>query len=148
MAWPWRVGICSLTFPAVFVLMYKISDYLFVYHYEWWDPKFGDRSGALKFGNELLPMFLCIASVSYIAALWAEHRWFQRQTVFIIALIGGLAALFQEAVSFLLSLATRRQDSGLAQAVNLLHLTLIFAGPALIGILLARLLARIQLKPK
>jgi hypothetical protein len=148
MKWPWRVAISSLTFPAVFVLMYKISDYLFVYQFDWWDPKFGDRAGALRFGNELMPTFLCIASVSYVVALWAERCWFQRQKVFIIAVIGALAAFIQEAISFLLALATRGIDNALAQAIHLLHLTLIFAGPALIGIVLARLMAGIQCKAK
>jgi len=146
MGWSWRLGISSLSFPAGFVLTYKISNYLIVYYFDWWDSKFQDRAGALRFGNDLLPIFLIIAILSYIVALIVERQWFRRQSAAMIALIGGLVSIIQETMELLMALASRHANpsSGLGQATNLIRLLWVFAGPALTGIVLARSVGRFR----
>ena len=126
------VVVAATLFTVAYGLGAELTNYVSVYHLGMIDPKFGDARGNLDFGRGLLPLFVPIATASFLAGIWNYRSLLARRGA-TATLVGGLSGVLSSgAVLVAVAVESQLPDSliGVMLPVNWLGL---LGLPALCG---------------
>lgn len=129
-----------ISFAAVYAFGSDVANHVSVYYLDYWDSKFLDQAGNVAVFREVLPIFVGLASLSFLVGLVLHRSWLGHAPIGQAALGGALSG---GVASFLLlaGAAIRRFD-GMQGVAYLVGLLLFWAGPACVAALVFKLLRR------
>lgn len=110
---------------------FEATTWISVYLLDWWDPKFGDRAGNIRFSHEIMPLFVAVSIFSFAPAVALHWRWIQTARPRTVAWASAAGALLSHSAQFLFGVATR--DRPVSGVVMIVGWSLLLAGPAAFG---------------
>ena len=110
---------------------FEATTWISVYLLDWWDPKFGDQAGNIRFDHQIMPLFVAVAIFSFAPAVALHRRWIQTARPGTVGWASTAAAILSHSAEFLFGVATR--DRPVSGAVMIVGWTLSLAGPAVFG---------------
>jgi len=122
--------IAFATFAVTYAAGFEATSWISVYLLDWWDPKFGDQAGNIRFSHQIMPLFVAVAMFSFAAAVALHRRWIQTARPRTVGWAAPAAAILSHSAEFLFGVATRDRVSTMVVIVGW---SLLLAGPAAFG---------------
>jgi hypothetical protein len=135
-----RYVLAVLSFTAAYAVAYEASNWGTIYLLDWWDPKFGDRRGNIAFGHEIMPFFLIVALISFLAG--AASRWKRIGTAQsgLVAWSSAVVALVSQSALLLGGWLTKGSHGTVWVTIS--AWTLLLAGPAVLTMIVFTVASR------
>jgi hypothetical protein len=118
-------------FAVTHAAAFEATTWVSVYLLDWWDPKFGDQAGNIRFSHQVMPLFVAVAILSFAPAVALHRRWIQTARPRTVAWASAAGAILSHSAQFLFGVATR--DRPVSSAVMIVSWSLLLAGPAVFG---------------
>jgi hypothetical protein len=123
--------IAFAAFAGAHAAGFEATTWISVYLLDWWDPKFGDQAGNIRFDHQIMPLFVAVGIFSFAPAVALHRRWIQTARPRTVAWASAAGAILSLSAEFLFGVATR--DRPASGAVMIVGWTLLLAGPAVFG---------------
>jgi hypothetical protein len=130
-----------VSFAVVYAFGSELANRVSVYYFDYWDPKFLDQAGNVAVFHQVLPIFISLASLSFLIGLALQRSWLEHAPIWQAtlggALSGGVASLL-----LLADAVIRRFDGMHGVAGFVVGILLFWAGPACVAAFVFMLLHR------
>jgi hypothetical protein len=123
--------IAFAAFGVAHAALFEATTWISVYLLDWWDPKFGDQAGNIRFSHQIMTLFGAAAIFSFAPAVALHRRWIQTAPPRIVAWASAAGAILSHSAQFAFGLATRHIP--VSGAVMIVGWSLLLAGPAVFG---------------
>jgi len=128
----WRLLLVAFAaFVVTYAAGFEATTWISVYLLDWWDPKFGDQAGNIRFDHQIMPLFVAVAFFPFVPAVALHRRWIQTARPRTVAWASAAGALLSHSAQFLFGVATR--DRPVSGVLMIVGWSLLLAGPAVFG---------------
>jgi hypothetical protein len=129
-----------VTFAAVYAVGAALVNRIRVYWFGFWDQKFVNQAGSVAFADEVLPIFVAIATLSFLAGLSVQRAIAGRAAPAAGAVAGGICGL--TASVLLLTEPCLRHMGVRAGFAAVVGMVAFLAGPAAVAVIGFEVLGR------
>lgn len=117
-----------VTFAVVYAAAAAVANRISVYLLGFWDSKFVDQAGNVAVADQVLPLFVSLATLSFLAGLSLDRAAVARTALATVALVS--AACGCAAAAFLLAEPSLRQLGVHRGVAGIVGTAAFWAGPA------------------
>ena len=84
-------GAAVLSFAAIYAVGIELTNRVSVFYLDFWDPKFHDQAGNIAVFHDVLPIFVSLASLSFLVGLSVHRTWLAHARILPVVVGGGLS---------------------------------------------------------